>query len=106
MSHMTPEEQAAYDEAAARIAQAKREGSTELELSQLRLTELPPEIGRLTGLRVLDLWDNQLTGVSDCLRELKQLQILDLSRNRLTTVPDWLAFMPALKGLFSRRQNN
>ena len=90
MSHMTPKEQAAYDKAAARIAQAKREGQAELYLNHLELTELPPEIGRLTGLRFLVLAYNNLTVVPNVLRELTQLQSLDLTNNKLTAMPEWL----------------
>jgi internalin A len=99
MSQMTPEEQKAYDTAVARIAQAEREGKTELDLSGLGLTELPPEIGRLTGLRVLELWRNRLMVVPDSLRELTQLRYLYLSGNQLTAVPDWLGELTQLRSL-------
>lgn len=99
MSHMTSEEQAAYDKAAARIAKAEREGRTKLNLGGLYLTELPPEISRLTDLHVLILWKNRLTAVPDCLRELTQLQILNLSHNKLTAVPDWLGELTQLQPL-------
>ena len=43
------------DELIALIDQAAEEGWTELDLSGEGLTELPPEIGRLTQLEVLTL---------------------------------------------------
>ena len=46
------------------IAQAATEGWTKLDLSGQGLTELPPEIGRLTQLETLILgkWDPDTTG--------------------------------------------
>ncbi|MCK6628610.1 MAG: leucine-rich repeat domain-containing protein [Anaerolineae bacterium] len=43
------------------IEQAARDKVTLLNLSSKGLTKLPPEIGQLTDLRVLDLSRNQLT---------------------------------------------
>lgn len=105
ISHMSVEEQEAYKEAVAYIAQEERAGKRVLDLSRLRLTELPPEIGRLTRLRILNLDWNQLTAVPDSLRELTQLQKLSLTGNRLTDVPDWLRELTQLQelGLGSNR---
>lgn len=100
MSRMTLEEQADYDKAAARIAQAEREGQQELHLRGQYLTKLPPEIGNLTELQSLDISLNQLIAIPDALRELTQLQILNINRNQLTVVPDWLRELTQLQKLF------
>lgn len=42
------------------IQRARERKATRLNLSNLNLTELPPEIGQLTELRVLWLHQNQL----------------------------------------------
>jgi len=61
------------DELAARIAQARDEGWTTLNLDgsdfaydepdEDEIVYLPPEIGNLTGLTELELYDNQLTAL-------------------------------------------
>ena len=96
MSNMTPEEQAAYDEAAARIAQAEREGWTELDLRSLDLTELPPEIGRLTGLRSLNLRQSA-NGRSRQPARTDPTSKPRPQHNQLTAVPDWLGELTQLQ---------
>ena len=44
-----------------RIREARETGATKLSLMGQGLTELPAEIGQLTGLRTLNLRSNQLT---------------------------------------------
>jgi len=46
-----------------RIKEAAREGATVLHLSGEGLTVLPPEIGQLSQLQTLYLYDNQLTAL-------------------------------------------
>ena len=48
-------------EALKRIEQARREGSTELDLAGLKLTTLPESLWQLTALKELRLFNNQLT---------------------------------------------
>lgn len=48
------------------IEEAKVNGATELDLSEKRLTSLPPEIGQVTDLTKLDL---SLTGLPPCLEK-------------------------------------
>ncbi len=44
---------AAYREAERKIEEARRTGATSLNLSNMRLTELPRDIGQLTALQSL-----------------------------------------------------
>ncbi|MBE7385243.1 MAG: leucine-rich repeat domain-containing protein [Leptolyngbya sp. SIO1E4] len=92
------------DELLALIDQAAEEGWTELDLSGQGLTELPPEIGKLTQLETLILgrvekWEvvdskvqpllttNALTTLPTELSNLKNLKHLDLSGNPLGKIP-------------------
>ncbi len=63
---------------------------TKLELGERPLTgTLPPALNSLTGLTVLDLADNQLTGSIPALSALTSLTQLSLSHNQLTgSIPD------------------
>ena len=79
------------------IAQAYDEQWEELDLSGMGLTELPKEIGRLTGMRklVLGKFDmekhrqvgNLFTEIPKVVFELTQLEELHLSNNRITHIP-------------------
>jgi Leucine-rich repeat (LRR) protein len=76
-----------YLEAEQKIKQALQSGATELDLSNMKLTELPESIGQLTQLIKLDLSYNQLTAVPDSLGQLTRLIELNLSNNQLTDNP-------------------
>ncbi len=55
---MTPEQQQGYNKASEKIEACRRNGGTVLDLSDLGLTLLPPQIGQLTALTELDLDGN------------------------------------------------
>lgn len=71
---------------------------TELRLHWLGLREVPAVVGRMRGLRTLDLSENQLAALPD-LSALTALAALDVSRNRFTALPDGLRTLPALHTL-------
>jgi Leucine-rich repeat (LRR) protein len=62
-----------------------------LDLSNLKLRIVPPELRRLDGLIELDLSRNQLTEVPDLLH-FKYLEVLKLSHNQLKEVSDFACF--------------
>ena len=79
------------------LQSGKLHGITRLEL-KLGLTEFPLEIIELAdSLEVLDLSDNQLHDLPDCLAQLHQLKILFLTNNCFETIPSVLAQCPKLE---------
>ncbi|MEH2271335.1 MAG: leucine-rich repeat domain-containing protein [Nostoc sp.] len=73
----------AYQKAEQRIEKARQEGAIELNLSEMKLTEIPEVIASLTGLQTLFLSDNQLTELPEAIAFLTQLQSLNLNNNQL-----------------------
>ncbi len=61
---------------------------------------MPPEIGRLSALKRLDLHNNQLTSLPPEIGLLSTLTVLDLTNNQLTSVPPEIGKLNALKELY------
>jgi internalin A len=72
----------------------------ELDLSGLRLTYLPAELGQLTSLQRLYLDTNQLTQIPLELGQLTNLQWLYLYTNQLTQIPVELGQLIDLQWLY------
>jgi internalin A len=70
------------------------------DLSNRRLTALPPEISQLTRLQTLRLDGNQLTVLPPEIGQLTGLRYLELDRNQLTELPPESA---SLRTLYSSR---
>ncbi|MBF2088475.1 MAG: leucine-rich repeat domain-containing protein, partial [Synechococcales cyanobacterium K32_A2020_035] len=104
------------DELLQLIDQAATEGWTELDLTGRGLTELPPEIGKLTQLETLLLgkvekWQypggkrtpqlatNAISKLPAEIAALQQLTALDLSGNPLGDLPEVVAQLTSLKDL-------
>lgn|GEM_PF-2068827 len=83
-----------------RIARAARTEAATLNLSCMKLSSLPPQIGALVKLRVLHLWHNQLTSLPAHLGRCVALEELYLSDNELASLPDSLLHLPHLRRLF------
>jgi hypothetical protein len=62
-SRASAQEDTAYQTALQRIRDAQASGATVLDLSNLALGELPPEISNLANLRELYLHDNRLSSL-------------------------------------------
>jgi small GTP-binding protein len=96
------------DELLALIDQAAREGWTELDLRDEEITELPPEIGRLTQLEKLSIgrkdWvppekRNPLTKLPQEISQLTNLQELCLWSNQLIVLPPEIGQLTSLQSL-------
>ena len=98
-SSFNPEEKRAYERALRRIEKCRKDQDTDLDLSRIRLTQLPPEIGQLWGLRELDLDANQLTQLPPEIGNLAALTVLYLYENQLTRLPPEIGKLTALMSL-------
>src|SRR5437660_1572803 len=83
MAKTTPGADDAYAEALKRIEACRKLGKkgTKLDLSNLGLSALPPEVGRLTALTELYLDGNQLTALPPEVGRLTALTVLYLHDN-------------------------
>jgi Leucine-rich repeat (LRR) protein len=76
------------------------QGVTTLDLSQNALTgSLPAEIRLLSNLRILNLSQNQFTGVPAEIGQLAELRVLDLSNNPISGLPLELGNLSKLEKL-------
>lgn len=89
----------AYRKAVQKIEEARWSGAIEIDLGNMKLTELPESLGQLKQLRTLNLSDNQLTTLPEWLGQLKQLRELYLSNNQLTLLPESLGQLTLLDRL-------
>jgi internalin A len=106
MANETLKAEEGYVQARKRIelCLAQGEEGRTLNLRGLSLAALPPEIGRLSFLTVLDLDDNRLATLPAELGRLAGLTTLHLSTNQLTRLPPEIGQLAALKML--RVDNN
>lgn len=79
------------------IQRAKDEQWTRLNLGEKKITQLPPEIGQLTALQELYLYDNQLSDLPPEIGQLTALQRLDLANNQLSGLPSEIGQLRTLQ---------
>jgi internalin A len=92
--------EAAYRTAEERITKAARENATFLDLGSLGVTTVPPEIGQLDSLTILQVDNNQLTSVPPEIGQLASLTMLSLTNNQLTSVPPEIGQLESLNALY------
>jgi Leucine-rich repeat (LRR) protein len=73
----------AYEAARRQINNALRSNQASLDLSNLGLTDLPPEIGELRSLRELNISKNQLVNLPTEIGQLTALQQFNASVHQL-----------------------
>jgi internalin A len=96
---MTQQQQESYNTALQRIEACRRERATQLDLDDLGLARLPPEIGQLTALTYLSLNDNRLSTLPPEIGQLTALTHLSLNGNQLSTLPPEIGQLTALATL-------
>lgn len=101
---MTPKQKAAYARAEMRIEDCRRSEAWNIDLGNLGLSDLPPEIGLLRWLVTLDVSHNQLTTLPPEIGQLTCLSQIDLYGNHIVTLPSEIGHLTALKRL--RMGNN
>lgn len=82
------------------IEQAAKDKSIDLDLGGLDLTEIPPEIGKLTSLVQLNLRENKLKELPPEIGNLTRLKKLYLSDNKLTELPAEIGNLVELERLY------
>ena len=70
-----------------------------LILTDNRIGELPPEIGRCSRLQKLMLAGNRLQSLPPEMANCTRLELLRISANQLSALPDWLLALPRLSWL-------
>jgi Leucine-rich repeat (LRR) protein len=81
-------------------ALAEPEKVVKLDISMLKLTSIPPEIGKLTNLECLDVSFNRITTLPPELANLKKLRYIDLTgTNYMAKLPAVLTQLPNLEAV-------
>jgi len=68
-----------------------------LDVSENKLTELPPDVGTCWSLRVLDFSSNQIKVIPDEIQQLPYLDTLKCYNNKILDIPDWVGTMPLIE---------
>jgi hypothetical protein len=89
----------AYQAAEKKIEEARRSNQPVLDLSDMKLTEVPESLWNLPNLEHLYLYKNDLTSLPESLGKLAGLKNLSVFSNRLSSLPDSLSNLTQLEGL-------
>jgi Leucine-rich repeat (LRR) protein len=95
----------AYQAAEREIAEAIQTGSTFLDLSRMKLTELPQALQQLSSLTSLDISENNLSELPEWLGQFSQLKYLYPHENQLTTLPSSLGDLRNLEVLYAYKNS-
>ncbi len=100
---MTPEE--GHAEALRRIAEARQTRATELDLSGLNLSVIPPEIRGLDYLQSLELRNNKISRIENLPDGLQSLNLSYNQISRIENLPDALQSLELQENQISRIEN-
>jgi len=89
--------------ALALIEEARRNSALELDLINLKLTEVPDEVSQLTQLQTLRLSGNALTKLPEWISGLSELKELMLGNNMFSELPEVICELTQLQGLYVPR---
>eukprot|EP00002_Diphylleia_rotans_P022662 TRINITY_DN4441_c0_g1_i6.p1 TRINITY_DN4441_c0_g1~~TRINITY_DN4441_c0_g1_i6.p1 ORF type:complete len:618 (-),score=146.05 TRINITY_DN4441_c0_g1_i6:194-2047(-) len=70
---------------------------TELVLTGRRISQIPDDVGNLTGMQALKISNNELTCIPDTIGGMTSLSLLDVQTNMLSSVPESLSRLNSLK---------
>jgi len=73
--------------------------STALDLSDKKLTEIPPAIFDFPEITELNLFDNEIKEIPSDIEKLTSLKVLNLGNNHLNTIDENITKLPKLKTL-------
>ncbi|KAG7209399.1 hypothetical protein KM043_015493 [Ampulex compressa] len=77
----------------------KMQQLTVLDLSTNKLENIHPCIGSLSNLKSLFLNDNDITKLPSEMSQLINLEILSIARNKFLALPEWIGSLPKLREL-------
>ena len=89
-----------WNEAIEKIIECLELKNLALDLQDLGLPSIPPEIGSFTWIEELYLDDNRLTYLPQELSQLKGLSKLTLSNNDFQSLPDWIGDFSSIDLLY------
>ncbi|KZT41807.1 hypothetical protein SISSUDRAFT_1016912 [Sistotremastrum suecicum HHB10207 ss-3] len=99
LKNAPPEEHTARSGSGKTISSWQAQDLSVLKARDNSILEIQPEIALFGSLKLLDLHNNKLTSLPDCITDLVYLTNLDLSQNLLTSLPRNLASLPMLAAL-------
>jgi Leucine-rich repeat (LRR) protein len=80
--------------------------ATTLDLSSLRLYELPPDLANLTDLTELNIANNRLTELPDWITDLQGLTNLSIRSNDFKVFPSPILALTGLRSLVTNYNNS
>ncbi len=88
-----------WEEAQNRIRQASQTSAASLDLKNLWLSTLPPEVLGLKNLQDLDVYCNRIEAIPDEISCLENLRVLDFGMNHIKSLPAGLYKLSHLRKL-------